>query len=342
MRFVFTADIHLSRYGQDEINDHTGLPERISGIKNTLYQMADYCQQNNISTMVIGGDIYHTKSIIYSMAQEILGDFIDAYPNLCFIILDGNHDLSDKGVDAISSLKVLSKYKNVMFVSHKGTLKLENILFVPYSKNLAKEISEGKTDILISHFGLSEGMLNSGISIVSEIGMKNLIGKYKVVLLGHYHKPQEIINDSIKLYYVGSPIQLDWGEKGDEKRFLVVDSTTLKVESVPTVGYKKHIELEINTENKTQILKEAKLVKDRGDYVKLIKTDSVTLDKKFEDFNVVDKSEKDVTDRGVSSTMSQDQRMKRYLEIKKIDESLHAEYLGIGLNIIEKVEKEAA
>jgi len=342
MKFVFTADIHLSRYGQDEINDHTGLPERISGIKNTLYQMADYCKQNNISTMVIGGDIYHTKSIIYSMAQEILGDFIDAYPTLCFIILDGNHDLSDKGVDAISSLKVLAKYKNVMFVSHKDTLKLENILFVPYSKNLANIISEGNSDILISHFGLSEGMLNSGISIVSEIGMKNLIGKYKVVLLGHYHKPQEIINDSIKLYYVGSPIQLDWGEKGDEKRFLVVDSTTLKIESVPTIGYKKHIELEINTENKTQILKEAKLVKDRGDYVKLIKTDSVTLDKKFEDFNVVDKSEKDVTDRGVSSTMSQDQRMKRYLEIKKIDESLHAEYLGIGLNIIEKVEKEAA
>jgi len=340
MKFLFTADIHLSRYGQDEINDQTGLPERISGIKNTLYQMASYCKQNNITTMVIGGDVYHTKSIIYSIAQEILGDFIDSYPDLYFIILDGNHDLSDKGVDAVSSLKVLSKYKNVKFISHKEIFEMENIVFIPYSKNLADNIRNNSADILVSHFGLNEGKLNSGISIVSEIGIKDLAGKYKLVLLGHYHKPQELEFDNPKVFYVGSPIQLDWGEKGDEKRFLIVETETLNVESVPTVGYKKHIELEINNSNKTKILKEAEKIKNNGDHVKLIKTDDVDLGKKIEDFNVVDKSEKDVTDRGISSTMSQSDRLKRFLEIKKVDKP--EEFLTIGLDIIDKIEKEVA
>jgi len=55
--------------------------------------------------------------------------------------------------------------------------------------------------ILISHFGLSEGMLNSGMSIISDIGLKDLRGKYELVLLGHYHKPQEIIYILNLAYY---------------------------------------------------------------------------------------------------------------------------------------------
>lgn len=339
MKFVFTADIHLSKYGQDVIDKETGLPERLTSINKVLHQMADYCLQNEIQFFVIGGDVYHTKSIIHSMAQSILFDFIKNYPQIQFIILDGNHDLSDRGESPISALKPLRECENVLWVEHKKPVKIENVYFAPYSKQLGEYIKEGNADILISHFGLNEGKLNSGISIVSEFGMKDL-QKYKLVLLGHYHKPQEITMGSTTAYYVGSPIQLDWGEKGDEKRFLVVDSQTLVVESVPTVGYKKHIEIEINSSNKNKVLKEAEKILESGDYVKLIKTDDVDLGKKVEQFNVIDKTEKDVTDRGISSTMSQDERMKRYLEIKKIPQENIESFMKIGLSIIERVERE--
>ena len=35
-------------------------------------------------------------------------------------------------------------------------------------------------------------------------------------------------------------------------------------------------------------------------------------------FNIVDKTETDITDRGITSTMSQEDRINRYIEIKEI------------------------
>ena len=344
MKFLFTADIHLSRYGQDKIEEKSNLPERLHSIKNVCYYMGDYARENKISNIAIGGDILHGKSIIYTIAQNLMLQFFKDFEDITFWIIDGNHDLSGKGKDAISALRPLETVKNVVWIT-KTKLHYVNdedsadILFIPYTYDIANEIKLNKATILISHFGLNEGVLNSGISVVSDVKMNDLAGKYKLVLLGHYHKPQEIGNEEIKLYYVGSPIQLDWGEKNDEKRFLVVDTKTLDVQNIPFVGYKKHIELEVTKENKLEVLKLAKKELENGNYVKILKKDDVDT-KGMESFNVVDKSEKVTTQRGITSTMSRDDKFRKYLDIKKIVEEKHQEYMDVAVSIIDSCEGE--
>ena len=286
--------------------------------------MAEYACNNNVEFFIIGGDIMHSKSIIYSIAQEIMLDFFDAFNNqLQFVVLDGNHDLSGKGDQAISSLRSIEYLQNMKWITKMpDTGPLMDILCIPYSYNIVNQVKAKRSKILISHFGLNEGMLNSGISIQSDISLNDLIGKYELVLLGHYHKPQEIITDQIKLYYVGSPIQLDWGEKNDEKRFLVVDTDTMDVQSIPTQGYRKHIELE----------------KQSGNYVKLIKTDSVEIG--TDEYSVIDKTDKDITNRGITSAMSEKDRLKRFLEIKEILADKTESYLNAGIEIINSCEEE--
>jgi len=337
MKFLFTADLHLSRYGQDKIHPESNLPERLHSIQNVLDKMGNYCLKNDIGTFIIGGDIMHSKSIIYSIAQKIMLDFFEKFQDLEFWVLDGNHDLSGKGADAISSLRSLTSVQNVVWV-HNTPMGNDKFLCIPYSYDIVNQVKQHERKILISHFGLSEGILNSGISIVSDIKLKDLTNKYELVLLGHYHKPQEILNDDILLYYVGSPIQLDWGEKEDEKRFLVVDTDTLEVQSILTTGYKKHIELEINSSNKDEILKIAKQAEKNGDYVKIIKTEAVDL--KESNFAVIDKTEKDITNRGITSTMSDRSQLQKYLEIKEIPTDKHEAYLKRGLEIINSCEGE--
>ena len=176
------------------------------------------------------------------------------------------------------------------------------------------------------------------MSIISDISMSNLIGKYELVLLGHYHKPQEIIRDDISLYYVGSLIQLDWGEKGEEKRFLIVDTDTLQVDSIPITHYRKHIEIEINNDNKDDVLKAAQQAKDDGHHVKIVMKEKVDLTKIKNDFNIVDKTETDITDRGITSSMSQEDRIHRYLEIKEIPHEDIDEYAKEAFDIIQNCE----
>ena len=113
MKFAFTADIHLSGYTNDKIVNQ--LPERLNSIKNVLYKIAEYCIENGISMIVIGGDTLHGKSLIHALAQSIMLDYFrDFVDELEFIIIDGNHDLSGKGKDAVSALKSIDNEPNVM------------------------------------------------------------------------------------------------------------------------------------------------------------------------------------------------------------------------------------
>ena len=336
MKFVFTGDLHLSKYGQDLINHDSALPERLNSIKSVLNQMAKYCIDNNISTIIIGGDLLHGKSIIYAIAQKIMLDYFRSYPQITFYVIDGNHDLSGKGSDAISALLSLNHEPNVRRIDNTHEM-LENILFVPYSFQMVSVIKNSKADILISHFGLNEGILNSGISIVADIAIKDLIGKYKLVLLGHYHKPQEIINDNINLYYAGSPIQLDWGEKNEEKRFLVVDTETLQVESILTAGYKKYLEYEITEDNKQEIIERAHKDQESGNYVKVVKKDKIELGDNINGLQIVDKSEVNITNRGVSTNMSKMDILRQYVISKEIPQNEIEEYINTVKQLVEGV-----
>lgn len=341
MKFGYIADIHLSRYGQDKVEDETNLPERLHSIKRALYEVAQYCVDNKIDSLIIGGDILHGKSVIYAIAQDIMIDFFNDFKeSLYFYVIDGNHDLSGKGDSVVSALKTLVNTPNVRWIGFSETyhMEQEDILFVPYSYNLPQVIKDHKAKILISHFGLNEGMLNSGLSIVSDVSMKELIGRYNLVLLGHYHKPQEIIRPDMSLYYVGSLIQLDWGEKGDEKRFLVFDSDTMEVESIPITQYKKHIELELTAKNKDDIFKIARQARIDGNHVKVIMKEAVDFTDVAGEFNVIDKTEQDITDRGITSTMSEMDKMERYLEIKKIPKDQWNRYIKTAKEIVDNCE----
>ncbi len=337
MRFAFIADVHLSRYGQDKREETTGLPERLDSIKRALHEVGDYCRAHEIEFIVIGGDVYHNKSLVYTIAQELMLNYFEEYGDIQFFLVDGNHDLSGKGENVVSALRSAANCKNVQWINQPTRLSPE-IVCIPYSHDIANQVLTNKSKILISHFGLSEGILNSGMSIVSDLSAKDLIQRYELVLLGHYHKPQEIIRDNFQLYYVGSLIQLDWGEKDDEKRFLVVDSDTLSVSSVPISHYKRHIEIEIDSSNREQALADIRKCKGEGHHIKVILKERVDLESLEDDVRVVDKTEIDVTDRGITSSMSDEDIHKKYLEIKQIPEDEWKGYLGTAMEIVQECE----
>jgi DNA repair exonuclease SbcCD nuclease subunit len=334
MKFAFTADLHLSRYGQDPINEMTGLPDRLHSIMQALRNIADHCVKNDIGVMVIGGDIMHNKSIIYSLAQKLLLDFLEDYRQLKFWVVTGNHDLSHKGKDAISALEFLDHHDSVEINATHGMCgsiaKIDagpSILIVPYSSDMAVTIKKAKANILISHFGLNEAVVNSGLSIISDISIRHLENNYDLVLLGHYHKPQEVSNENVRIFYAGSPIQLDWGEKDDEKRFLVVDSETLEVESIPTSGYRKHVQLDLTKKNIKETIQKAERLRQEGHLVKIIKKETIDTDKLEKEFIIVDRTDKDITDRGLSSSMTDEEILRRYLAGQEIPEEEHDEYI---------------
>jgi DNA repair exonuclease SbcCD nuclease subunit len=337
MEFIFTADWHLSGYLQDRIVKESNLPERLDSIKRVMYQIADFAIKNKIKYIVVGGDSLHNKSIIYTDAQSVLLDYFRNYKELIFYIIDGNHDFGSRGENPNSALKSVDSESNVIRIVSPQKIFNETVLLVPYSSTMISEIKNNSCKYLISHFGLNEAQLNSGISLVADLGIKDLKNKYKYVLLGHYHSPQDLSSDGIEIKYVGSPIQRDWGEKNEEKRFLVVDTEKDTIKSIPTTGYKKHFEFQITSENKEEILKVVTELKDEGHEIKLIKSEVFDTDDLPGDFRIIEKIDKDITNRGINSLMSMDEKIAKYLQIKDISEDQIEGYKKVGIEIVTAV-----
>jgi len=331
MKFISIADLHLSMYSQDPILQ--GVPERLYFLDLVLRNIAEYAIAQKIPKIVIAGDTFHTKSVIHALAQSMLLDYVRDYRDKVeFISIDGNHDMSSKSGEGVSALKCLDVEPNVDMIHTPK--QIENVLFVPWhAKTMVKTIKENAADVLVSHFGLNEAQLNSGISIISDIGIGDL-RSYKRCIIGHYHAPQELGNVIIP----GSIIQLDWGEKHEEKRFIVMDTETDKVQSIPTSGYKKHYVIEITSENKDEQVIEALKLKEEGHAVNIHRvSNDVDVEDLRENFRVVDKVEKDITNRGIDSSMSTADKLRRYMEIQEIPEEDREEYLKCGLDIISTV-----
>lgn len=333
MKCINIADLHFAMYSQDSIISTSKLPERLHYLNVTFRNICEYARTNEIDSINILGDLIHTKSMIHTDAMFVLLNIIRDYQDLWFNVIDGNHDMSSRSGTGNSALTGLDNEPNVNMI-HKPT-EINNIFYVPWnSSTMFETIKGGSKPFLISHFGLNEGSLNSGISIVSDISIDDLT-QYEMVLLGHYHKPQEIQKNNTRVLYTGSIIQMDFGERNDEKRFIVWNTENGLIESVPTEGYKKYYALELTSNNVQDILNEAKKLEKEGHFVRVDMLEKVdTTD--FKDIRIVDKVNKDITNRGISRTMTEDDKLNRYLEINEIPLEERNLYIQVAKEIVSR------
>ncbi len=332
MNKILTGDIHLSAYSNDKVKD--GLPARLADIFLSLDQMVKYADANGINDIEIAGDVFNDKNILYTRPMALFVDFIDQNPHITFTIIPGNHDFDNVGKHQLSCVSSLYGLQNVNLIMEPKVV--GNVTYMPYSRDIVANVKSAEpNNILISHFGLNEGMLATGISIIADIKRSDL-KHFKTVLLGHYHLPQIIEGDPV-VYYVGSPFQKDWNEKNQDKRFLVYDNDTMEVESVPLEGYTKHVEFIINDKDQAkEILKEATKLRKMGHEIK-VRNETGEKIKTKSDINIIDEKDISVTDRGLNMAMSTDDILMKYMNIKKIKESDISEFLEAGKTLCVEV-----
>ena len=343
MKFIFTADLHLKMWGDNVLTD-TGIPMKLFETLSVFEDMCKYAMSNNINTIIIGGDTNDTKDVVSVKAFVLFRKILSKYPDINFHIIHGNHD-SALISNCESAIHLLDGPSNVKTYTNPECI-FDNILLVPFSNDFTCINHNKNIKILVSHFGLSEGVLSNGISLRTKTSLNNL-KQYKLCLLGHYHKPQFIENDITKVYYVGSPIPLRRDEVNDEKRFLIIDNETLDVQSTPTEGYRKYLELEINEDNKDEILEIIKNI-DQTKHKLVLKNYTKKLSYEIEEIllnknnniSMIDLYEEENINRGIKSSMNMKEKFIKFMEISNIETNEYDEYLNILDEILEKAELE--
>jgi len=108
-------------------------------------------------------------------------------------------------------------------------------------ENLAKPFRADSVNLLMAHthldgavYGESERRVHIGDDWAAT--SQTLPASASYIALGHIHKPQKV-EGTLPAYYAGSPLQMDFGEVGQEKTFVVVTAKPGKLAKIEHVPY---------------------------------------------------------------------------------------------------------
>jgi DNA repair exonuclease SbcCD nuclease subunit len=287
-KILLFSDIH--------IHMHKNQFSRLEDCLRALEWVFETALARKIKTIVFGGDLFQDRNKIHVISYEKTFKLINKYCgdgdlNLCVLV--GNHDMwySDKW--DVSSVGPLTAIKNVQVINQPCSLTLEDctIDFLPYTRNPIEDINnhfQSKNDILISHCSVDGAKLNTFFNTKAEISVEyegdmvkvdtNAFKGWKRVFLGHYHAAQKL-NDVVE--YIGSPLELNFGEAFQEKHIIVFDTETLDTEYVLNDFSPKHliikeddienydiggnfVQIMVNDVTSTNIIDMKKSIKDKG------------------------------------------------------------------------------
>jgi len=222
VKIAVTADVHLTGDGSH--------PERLHALEDIFLQML----ADGYEHLIIAGDLFDRD---YSNCSEF--DRLCSrpeYSKISIMVIPGNHDPD------LSTRKITAANVRIFNSPTVHRLKPDEpeILFVPcepgltMGQRIAEIAPELDSDrwILVGHGDYTSG---SRMTNPYEPGLympltRSDIQQFKpsITLLGHIHKPV----DTKGLHYPGSPCGIDINETG-RRRFLVLDTDTLTVESQP-------------------------------------------------------------------------------------------------------------
>jgi len=227
MKILLTGDFHVKK----------GITTDI--IINYLDYLLHYCGENDIQFMTIMGDIFDKSSNIKNEAfVPLFMKFLElqrAGINLTFIL--GNHDIynvnNNSIVETFSPLGTV--IKEAEYLPNRG-----DHSFLPYTKK--EEDIENHPGILFTHIPIADFNFDNAFHATEKHAFsKEFFSEYSLVFTGHFHRHQAQKN----IVYVGSPIQLNFGEMGIQKGFVVLDAIKESWEFVEYTGAPTYTKIDI-------------------------------------------------------------------------------------------------
>lgn len=210
-------DIHISK-------------DNIPEFQKNWDEAIDICQKRGIQEMIIGGDLWQSRSaqsldVLMAVRQAIIKA---ANQGIYLTIAEGNHCKVDQE-SILGYSHIFSEYPKVSVVDDYIIIGLgENVdLFVmsyfpedgSFIKRLQQllnvDFNEKRKNILYIHEGI-----NGGLATPSEKELPaSIFQPFDAVLVGHYHNRKKIPNTNIE--YIGSSRQHNFGED-EEKGYTIL------------------------------------------------------------------------------------------------------------------------
>lgn len=351
MKILCFSDLHIGNKAYGKLDKVTGLNSREVDSIKILNQVIDYTIKNKIDVVVFSGDMYKNSSPSSTVVDKVNEAFFKlSLNNIKTFVLDGNHDVSKLSTFS-SSLSQFTAL-NVPNITHSRFLKTEifhnndkdyQFVMLPtyYTKDEISKIMENidttLPTIIIGHLSIANAQLNDWTIIDNEecidldvFKKKNIVS----VILGHFHKYQELNNNPF-VFYTGSTNRIDFTEEKQEKGFVLldIDGNELKSHEFIKTNSQKFLTVRLDCKDETDSKKIEKMI-----LLELKKKDleNVILRIQVEVDNNIILDEKEIL------TYAYENKVQYVLKIQKIIPKkivANTNYISNNLSVNESIEK---
>jgi DNA repair exonuclease SbcCD nuclease subunit len=199
-----------------------------------------------IKDIIIAGDIFHNRHEIGVNTIHCAYQFFDILKGYNILAITGNHDCYYKDKSDINSISILDGYKNVTVFKELKTVNLNGkvFCFCPWGVSV-NEIPP--CDVVIGHFEILNFKMNAHKVCDHGVESESLLDKTQLVITGHFHcRDHRKYTNGKSIIYLGSPHELDFGDRDQVKGFTILDTDNLSLELVENDITPKHKKIKIS------------------------------------------------------------------------------------------------
>jgi len=267
MKFLHTADWHAGKTLRGR--------GRLEEMERVLAEMLDIARQERVDCVLVAGDVYDSyappadaERLVYDFFAELVG------AGMCAVVIGGNHDhphrlaamarlldplrifvrgQAEAGPGSVIEFErrgeraVVAALPWVPERRLAGIAELRNGGSCAYARRLgamceglAGNFRRGTVNVFAAHLHVEGGVVSGSeranhVRLSYALDRRALPKQANYIALGHLHRPQEI-DCGTACAYAGSPLQLDFGEREQDKRVIVVDARVGGETRVEMVG----------------------------------------------------------------------------------------------------------
>lgn len=230
MRVALTADLQIQPQPRYSTLLPSGITTRLQDFLDCLRWIAKKAVDENCDKLFILGDLLDSRTVIdVTVIDQTCRTFAEIAKSIEVHVLVGNHDAYLR-TPRLNSTQMLAGVATV----HESVEVVGPFVTVPWTDNQDDYRAAIKRANVLSAsksrpgFLLSHGMFGDAVPMAKGLPVEWLQeGKWRGVYLGDVHEPV-ILQKNPVIRYVGSPLQIHFGDAGRDRGFVVLDTESGK------------------------------------------------------------------------------------------------------------------
>ena len=229
-KVLFFSDLHL------------GVHQNSATWHNIALDLADWIDevaiQHKIDTIFFAGDVFHDRHEIGVNTLHTAKKFFDKLSKYKVHLLPGNHDAFLSSTVEVNSVEILES-ENVFVYTNPTTLLVgdKKVTFCPWKTDIS---NLEKVDMLVGHFEIMNFHMTATKICDHGSNSEDLLSKANCVVTGHFHtRDLRFYEDNKYILYLGSPYEMDFGDRGQRKGVSIIDFNATGKESIKFIENNK-------------------------------------------------------------------------------------------------------